>query len=240
MGLPRQVHRYFTEPASGARLSQFKFTESTNTRTAALEVFLPDRDSEQVPIDRPIPFWVLAVPRDRAEAVGALNGAPHDVEEIEALGVGYTRLELVPRGVGKLRVKAPILYFQTAPGESVEVTLEVVNEGTRQLDDVELAVDSPLRWLEELDPPLLESLGIGEERLVRLRLQPPADAAVGKYETRVRTTSFSDNQPIEAEDKTVSVEVQPEVRLAPSLILILALIGLVLGIVVFGVRLARR
>lgn len=73
-----------------------------------------------------------------------------------------------------------------------------------------------------------------------MRLQPPPDAAVGKYETRVRTTSFSDNQPIEAEDKTVSVEIQPEVSVLPSLVLILTLIGVVLGIVVFGVRLARR
>ena len=239
-GLPAQIHRYFTDTGSGARLSQFKFTESTQTRRAALEIFLPDRDSPEVPINQPIPFWVLVVPRDRLEAIGTLDGRPRSAAEIEALGVGAVRLELVPRGVGRLRVKAPILYFQTAPGEAVEVTFEVINEGTRRLDNVELTVDPPLSWTKALEPPIVETLGIGEEKRVLLRLEPPAGTAAGKYETRVRTTSFSDSQPIEAEDKTVSVEVRPVVSVAPSLVLIALLIALVLGIVVFGVRLARR
>jgi hypothetical protein len=38
----------------------------------------------------------------------------------------------------------------------------------------------------------------------------------------------------------VTVEIRQEVRLAPTVILILSLIGLILGVVVFGVRLARR
>ena len=240
VGLPSEIHRYFEDPASGARLSQFKFTESTQTRSAALEIFLPDRDSEAVPIDEPIPFWVLVVPRQQVEAIGALNGRPYSAEEIANLGVGAVRLELLPRGVGRLRVKAPMLYFPSRRGEEVVVSLDVVNEGTRRLDNVEVVADPPFEWSKVIEPAVIESLAIGEEQTVRLRLRPPAGAAVGRYETRIRTTSFSDNQPIEAEDKTVSVEIKPEVSVAPSLILILLLIGLVLGIVIFGVRLARR
>ncbi|MEM7584143.1 MAG: NEW3 domain-containing protein [Acidobacteriota bacterium] len=248
VGLPEQIHRYFEDPASGARLSQFKFTESTQTRRAALEVFLPDRDSEAVPINQPIPFWVLVVPQNRAASLEALierkrgiaGGANVSAEEIAELDVGHVRLELVPRGVGRLRVKAPMLYFPTAAGEEVEVRLDVINEGTRRLDNVEVTADTPMLWTKRIDPPVIERLEIGEERTVSLLLSPPEGATIGKYETRIRTTSFSDNQPIEADDKTVSVEIQPEVRVAPSLILILLLIALVLGIVIFGVRLARR
>ncbi len=240
VGLPPQIHRYFKDPGSNARLSQFKFTESTQTRSAALEVFLPDRDSSSVPINEPIPFWVLVVPRQSIETLGELEDRTWTAQEIATLGVGHVRLELVPRGVGRLRVKAPILYFPTAAGEEVVVRLDLINEGTRRLDNVEVTADPPLRWTKAIDPPLIESLAIGEERTVSLRLQPPADAAVGKYETRIRSTSFSDNQPIEAEDKTVSVEVQASVSVAPSLMLILMLIAFVLGIVIFGVRLARR
>ncbi|MEM7354458.1 MAG: NEW3 domain-containing protein [Acidobacteriota bacterium] len=239
-GLPGEIHRYFQDPVSGARLSQFKFTESTQTRSAALRIFLPDRDSAALPIDQPIPFWVLVIPRHQAEEIGTLNGRPYSAEEIAELGVGTVRLELLPRGVGRLRVKAPKLYFPTLPGEEVVVSLDVVNEGTRRLDNVEVVADPPLEWGKTIEPAVVERLEIGEERTVRLRLQPPSDVTVGKYETRIRTTSFSDNQPIEAEDKTVSVEIKPQVSVAPSLILILLLIGLVLGIVIFGVRLARR
>ena len=240
VGLPEEIHRYFVDPTGGARLSQFKFTESTQTRRAGLQVFLPDRDSEAVAANEPIPFWVLVIPRRRMEDVGALRGRTWTQEDVDALGVGAVRLELVPRGVGQLRVKAPILYFRTDPGAPVEVALDVVNEGTRRLDNVEVTVDPPLQWAKEVDPPVVTSLGIGEEKTVRLLLTPPESASVGKYETRIRTTSFSDNQPIEAEDKTVTVEIKPQVSVAPSVVLILALIGLILGVVVFGVRLARR
>ncbi len=240
VGLPSQIHRYFKDPASGARLSQFKFTESTQTRSAALEIFLPDRDSLDVSINEPMPFWVLVVPGQGMDALGELDGRSWSAQEVAELGVGHVRLELVPRGIGRLRVKAPILYFPTVAGEEVVVSLDLINEGTRRLDNVEVTADPPLRWTKVIEPTLIERLDIGEERTVRLRLLPPIDATVGKYETRIRTTSFSDNQPIEAEDKTVSVEVQSEVRVAPSLILILVLITVVLGIVIFGVRLARR
>ena len=53
------------DPDSGARLSQFRFRESSRTREAALRVSLPDRPGEEVAMDRPIPFYVLAIPRDR-------------------------------------------------------------------------------------------------------------------------------------------------------------------------------
>ena len=39
-------------------------------------------------------------------------------EEIEALGVGFVRLELVPRGVGRLLVRVPQLFYSIEAGES--------------------------------------------------------------------------------------------------------------------------
>ncbi len=240
VGLPSEIRRYFVDPASGARLSHFKFTESTQSRSAALEAFLPDRAGGGVVIDEPIPFWVLVVPRHRIEELGDLQSRTWSAEAVADLGLGSVRLELLPQGVGRLRVKAPMLYFPTDAGAAVEIDFEVINEGTRRLDNVELTADPPLRWTRTVTPAVVERLEVGEERTVTLRLEPPTDAVVGKYETRVRTTSFSESQPIEAEDKTVTVEIRPAVRMAPSIILILALVGLVLGVVVFGVRLAKR
>lgn len=240
VGLPPEIHRYFVDPASGARLSQFKFTESTQTRRAGLQVFLPDRDSETVTINESIPFWVLVIPGDRVAEIGDLRQPSWDQAAVDRLDVGTVRLEIVPRGVGRLRVKAPMLYFQTDPDAGVAVVFDLINEGTRRLDNIELSVDPPLGWAKELEPAVVPSLGIGEEKTVRLTLTPPADAVVGKYETRIRTSSYSDDQPIEAEDKTVTVEIRSQVKVAPSVVLILVLICLILGIVIFGVRLTRR
>ena len=238
--LPKEINRYFKDPGSSARLSQFKFTGSTQTRSAALQVFLPDRAVAEVAVDRPIPFWVLVIPRHLAADLGDLEQRTWNVESIAELGIGAVRLELVPRGVGELRVKAPQLYFPIRSGEVVIAEIELVNEGTRRLDNIEITADPPLGWDKEILPALVPSLEVGEEARVELRLRPPAEAPVGKYEIRIRSTSFSDNQPIEGEDKTVSVEIRPQVQIAPSVFLIGTMVMLILGVVVAGVRLSRR
>ncbi|HSG28518.1 MAG TPA: hypothetical protein VLA34_08570, partial [Candidatus Krumholzibacterium sp.] len=110
VGLPRQVTRYFVGGAGNARLSQLKFTERTNSVSAALRIFMPDRESELVVPGKPLQFYVLAVPRGRAEAVPDGDRTDITQEEIEALDVGYVKLEVVPRGIGRLLVRAPQLY----------------------------------------------------------------------------------------------------------------------------------
>jgi len=63
---------------------------------------------------------------------------------------------------------------------------------------------------------------------------------VGRYEVRIRTSSLSDDLPISGEDKTVTIEIRPETNILGTAIIILLIIGLVLGIVVYGIRLSRR
>ena len=240
VGLPDEIDRYFQDTASGARLSQLKFTEGSETRRASLQVFLPDRPSDELPIGSPIPFWVLVIPRDRLSELGDLDSVNPTAQTIAALDVGAVRLELVPRGVGRLRSKAPQLFLQTQPGEPVEATVELVNEGTRRLDNVEVRVDVPFGWQEEIVPELIPRLGVGEEAEVKVRLIPPADTPVGRYEARVRSTSFADEKAIEGEDKTLTVEIRQPARLGASMLLAGLMVLLVLGVVVAGVRLARR
>jgi len=102
VNLPTEVNRFFKDPASGARLSQFKFTETTNSRRAALDISLPDRPMEAVPIDQPIPFFVLVIPSDRVKDFKDLQRKKWSQEEIDKLRIGYVKLDLVPRGKGML------------------------------------------------------------------------------------------------------------------------------------------
>lgn len=240
VNLPRQVNRYFTDESGQARLSQFKFTESTNTRRAALQVSLPDRPTGEVQMDRPLVFYVLVIPQDRREALGELQGRNWTREEIDALEVGFVRLELVPRGLGRLLVKAPQLYYAVPAGQPLSLSLDVKNEGTRRLDNIELEVDPPLNWEWKVDPAVLPVLAIGEAQKLRLLITPPAGVTPGKYELRARTTSFSEGQPINGEDKSITVEILAEANLLGTAIVILLILGLVAGIVVFGIRLSRR
>ena len=189
-------------------------------------------------MDRPIPFYVLAIPRQRLDSI-SLDG-PVTPEEIEALDVGFVRLELVPRGVGKLLVRVPQLFYSIAPGETADVTLELVNDGSRRLDNVEVTAEPPHLWDKRIDPPVISSIDVGKEQKVTLHFDPPEGIAPGKYEVRIRSSSFSDDQPIEGEAKTISVEIRPDVKILAPALLAVALLGLVTGVVYTGVRLSRR
>ena len=240
VNLPKQINRYFSDTGGQTRLSQFKFTESTNTRRAALQVFLPDRPTEAVKMDQPVSFYVLVIPQEQRKTLGNIQNKTWTQDEIDALNVGYVRLELVPRGIGELLVKAPQLYYSIGAEESVQVSLNIKNEGSRRLDNIEITVDPPLHWQREVDPAVLSSLDIGEEKTVHLHLTPPENVSPGKYEIRARTTSFSENQPIDGEDKTITVEIQPEANVFGTAIIVLLILGLVAGIVIFGIRLSRK
>lgn len=240
VNLPAQINRYFKEPATQARLSQFRFTESVNTRRASLEVSLPDRPTSDVPMDKAITFYVLVVPQDQAGRIGDIQGRQWTQEQVEKLNVGYVKLELLPRGKGKLLVRAPQLYHTIKADGSAEVTVEIVNEGSRRLDNIEVKADPPLGWSKSVEPATIASLGIGEERQVQVRVAPPQGTAVGRYEIRLRTSAQSDNEPVNAEDKTATIEIQAGANILGTAFIVLLILSLVGGIVVFGIRLSRR
>ncbi|MCH8021064.1 hypothetical protein IH785_14525 [candidate division KSB1 bacterium] len=240
VNLPSQINRFFKDPGSEARLSQFKFTESTDTRRAALQVYLPDRPTAEVVIDQSISFYVLVVPRAQAPEIGNTRERQWSQDEIEALNVGYVKLDLVPRGVGKLLVRAQQLFYSIKPDETVSMNIELINEGSRRLNNVEIEADPPLNWTKQVEPAIVPVLKVSEEKRIGLSFTPPADVAVGRYEVRIRTSSLSDDQPISGEDKTVTIEIQPETNILGTAIIILLIVGLVLGIVIYGIRLSRR
>ena len=240
VNLPSEINRYFVDPATDNRLSQFQFTEGVNTREAALRIFLPERPTENVKIDESLTFYAISIPRERIEEIGDVSNREMTEAEIQALGVGYAKLELVPRGIGEILVRAPLLSFTIKPEEEVVVNLEVVNEGTRSLNNVRVEADPPLNWTDTITPDVIPTLDINEERQIQLRFKPAPNESPGRYEVRVQTTSLSDDLPIRGEDKTISIEIEAEANIFGTLIVVLLIVGLVLTIIIFGIRLSRR
>lgn len=240
VNLPAEINRYFVDAVSGNRLSQFQFTEGTNTRQIALRVFLPERPTQLVLMDDSITFYAVSIPRERADEIGDLRNRSLSIAELEALDIGYTALELVPRGIGEILVRAPQLFHTIEAGETVEVAIEVINEGTRRLDNIELEIDAPFDWIEQIEPALISTLEINGEARIQLSITPPADIIPGRYEVRVMTTSLTDDLPIRGEDKTITIQIAQQVNVYGTLIILSLIIGLVLGIIVFGIRLSRR
>ena len=240
VNLPPQIGRFFKDPAGQVRLKHVKFTESSRSLAAALEIALPDRPGENIELDRPIRFFVLAVPPDRGVDMAQLRAQDWTEEAVRELNVGYAALELVPRGRGELVVRIPQLYQAIDPDQPAQLVVELVNDGSHRLDNPELAFDLPLRWTCEIHPERLEALEIGRESRVELTLRPPEDVAPGKYNVRLRSSAVSNGEPVSGEDKTITVEVRAETNLIGTTVMVAVLLGLVLAVVVFGVRLSRK
>lgn len=240
VNLPQQINRFFKDPQTQARLSQFKFIENSNTRTAALEISLPDRPTQEIAMDKPIRFFVLVIPRDRIDEFNNVQSRSWTQEEIEKLNIGYVKLELLPRGKGRLLVRAQQLFHSIKPDGTVQLNIELVNEGTRRLDNVKIEADMPLNWTKKIDPMMIQSLDIFEEKRIRLEFTPPKNIATGRYEIRLRTTGLSDNQPVNGEDKTITAEIQPEMNVFGTIVIVLLILGVIGGIVWYGVKLSKR
>jgi uncharacterized membrane protein len=165
---------------------------------------------------------------------------PWTEQEVMALNIGYAKLELVPRGKGELLVRSPMLFYSILADDSVAMAVDIVNEGSRRLDNTELRADVPIGWTKTITPTSIPSIEIGAEARVTMSFTPPEDISPGKYEIRLRTTAMSNNQPVNALDKTVTVEIRPDSNVFGTIAIILGLIGLVGGIVMYGIRLSRR
>jgi uncharacterized membrane protein len=240
VNLPQQITHYFKDPSSDARLTQVRFTESSNSRKAALVVSLPDRPSEEVAMEKTLPFYVLVVPAGRLGELNALSGKRLSQEDIEKLNVGYVRLELTPRGKGKLLVRAQQMLYTIRSGDKAEMTLDIVNEGTQPLQNIELKPDAPLNWTRDVEPKLIPLLGVGEEKKVIITCVPPAGVSVGRYDVRIQTYALSGTEPVTAEDKIMTVEIAAGTNILGTAIIVLLIIGAVGSIVVFGIRLAKK
>ncbi len=98
VNLPREISRTFKGASGRVRLSQMKFTESTRTKSAGLEITMPDRPTDDVAMDKPITFYALVIPREKMIDLPDLRSRVWSLDDIEALDVGFVRLEAVPRG----------------------------------------------------------------------------------------------------------------------------------------------
>jgi len=206
----------------------------------SLRTFLPDRDDDEVVIDKPLVFYALVLSRDEREKMGSLVGKKFTQDELDTVQGGKVKLELVPRGVGRIEVRAPSLYHEITVGDSIDMDVTIRNDGTRRLDNIRIETDNPLNWRSIIEPDLIRALDPEKEEIVHLTFIPPSDVGVGAQEVKIKTEALADNRRVQTEDKTVRVQVQAKTPILWTAVLIMLLIGLVLGIVIFGIKISRR
>jgi hypothetical protein len=239
VGLPRDVASTFRDPGSGARVSQIRFAGGETQKHLQIQVSLPQRSAGTFSVDEPLRFWVLAL--DEAHAAELETRlAREGIEAARALRAGRTELEVIPRGVGRVEVRAPNLYHEIDPGETVSLQVALRNNGSRRLDSVRVRLEPPLGWEATVAPDFLERIEVDAEAAVQLTLVPPPGVRLGDYEARFRTESAAADQRVETEDKTLRIHVAAASSWIGTASLLAALLGLVAALVVVGVRLTRR
>jgi len=250
VGLPRDIRYEFRDPESGARLTQVRFPVGMSQRDLDLTLFLPQRAGGTLPremLDRPLSFFVLAMDEaaaaEHARLLRVADDDPGDGESVipmvEQIGAGSARLELIPRGVGEVEIQSPNLYHEIAPDEDLQVEVVVRNTGSRRLDGLRLETEAPLGWRAQVEPDLVTSLPVDAETRIQLHIFPPSEVSVGDYQVRLRASSSAADRLVESREATFRIHVRQAANPWLTLGLAVLLVGLVAGIVVFGVRLTR-
>jgi hypothetical protein len=245
VNLPTQITYEFSDPATSARLSQIKFSEGVTSLKLQLKLFLPKNPDDRVVLDKPLEFFVLALDNDqtqrlRAIEAGAGGAAAVGLDAIEGLKAGMVKLELIPRGVPKVEVQAVNLYHEIKAGDTIAMDVTIRNTGTRKLNNVRVFCDLPLNWRVEIAPDLIATLEQNKDEVVKIRFLPPDGVSVGDYEPKIRTDAIADNRRVESEDKIVRIHITSKANVLGIGALVLLLVGLLVGIVVFGIKLTRR
>ena len=228
-GLPTGVAAEFRDPESKARLTQIRFQEGEDERRLQLAVTLPQRAGGALRADHPFRFAVVVADAAAGAAVASDTDA-----------VGRIALELVPRGLPRVELRAVNLYHEVAAGDSAVAELVVRNSGSRALDDLRLRADPPSGWRADFVPTAIGSLSVDAERAIRLVVRSPPDAAVGDYEARVRVESASADRRLETEDKLLRLHVADRGTPIGSAIIVALLVLMLVGVGVVGRRWVNR
>lgn len=242
INLPQQISYEFVDTQTQARLSQIKFTEGITSMQLSLRLYLPKNADEQVVIDTPLEFYCLALDEEQSSKLNELlsGSSSLDSKTIESLRAGRVKLEIIPRGVGKVEVQAVSLYHEIKVGQDVNMEVRVKNTGTRRLNNIRIFADLPLNWRSEIQPDLIPSLDQGKEEIVEIGFFPHEEISVGDYEPKIKTECIADNRQVESEDKIVRIHITARTNVLGISLLVLFLVGLLVGIVVFGIKLTRR
>ncbi len=229
--LPPDLEAVFLSGEGGSRLHQIRFGEGETVKNLDLRITLPERTMDGgVLVAAPTQFLVVLEQANLDQGATPAAGPP----------IGKIQLELVARGIGKLEVLAVNLYQEVFPGDGAEFSIQVRNSGTRRLAGVRVTVQAPADWDSIVEPSSLPELEVDQQSRVRIRLTPPAQAAVGDYPVKIEALASASNRVVQSENKTARLRVVARPDLWGSALVYGLLLALLALLVFVGVKLTRR
>jgi hypothetical protein len=239
--LPQRIDYAFHN--DGAKVNQVKFDETTSKVQVQLQLEIPEKLNERF-IGRTRSFFALVTNPSEYAQINALRAKygddPIPEKEIKTLKSDYVKLELIPKGIGKLEVLVSNRYQEIKVDEELQIRVEFLNRGTVAVQNIKAALDLPYEWEEEVDPALIKILDPGERIAINIKARPPVDIAIGDYELGVEAQGQVGTENIESLEKNITVRVGARSNIAGNTILIGILVLLVCGIGLASVKISRR
>jgi hypothetical protein len=239
--MPPQINCYFVE--GGARITSVRFTEEVSKHNLILTVSIPQKLDVGM-IDKKIDFQAWIATSAQLEKINKLkrqyvpNKIPAD--ELDAIDAARVDLTLIPRGTGRLEILINNLFEEIKPQQDVRIRADLYNDGTLTLFNIIPEILPPLNWEARVEPNNIERLLPNEKLQINIHLQPGTDVGVGEYETSIEARGQSGSDVIEAIEKRLKVRISAQTNIMATLLLVGGLVILIVGIVVFGVKLSRR
>ncbi|UCG59661.1 MAG: hypothetical protein JSU70_09105 [Phycisphaerales bacterium] len=241
--MPAQMNCSFVDLSSGARLTSVRFTENVSKQNLTLRVSIPQKLDVEM-IDKTIGFQAWVLTAKQAEALNNLKqqyaGQAIPASDLNEINAARVDLALIPKGTGRLEILINNLYEEIKPQQEVNIKADLHNDGTLTLFGIIPEISPPLGWAAEISPNTIEKLSPGDKESIRIYLKPGSEVGVGEYEAQIEARGQSGSEMVDALEKRLKIRISAETRIAATLILVLALVGLITGIVFMGVRLSRR
>ena len=241
LGLPRRIETSFVD--DGAKVNQVKFDENKARDTLALQLEIPEKLDRRF-VGRTRTFFAIVTETSQYGAIRDLRARfgddPIPEEDVKSLRAQYVKLELIPKGTGKLEVLVANKYQEIEVSEELRIRVEFLNRGSVAVQNIKAALDLPYQWESEVDPTIIKRLEPDERASVTILARAPVDIAVGNYELGIEAQGQVGNENIESLEKNLNIHVSASSNVAGNVILIGILIFLVVGIGVASVRISRK
>jgi len=238
--LPVQISYEIRNIATKTRISQVKFAEGNTNIDLSFQLFLPKRADENILIGQPVAFYVLVFGPKEIEKYGSQNRVELTEDQLMNLTCGKVKLEVTPRGTGDLYLKIDKLYYDITASDKIKTDAVIKNNGTVPLYNIQTNLTMPPGWQCTIEPSNISQLTANEEQTISIEIIPPSDIGVGEMEIILKAEATANNYQINADDKILRIHISSKANVLGISILTILLIGVVVIIVIGGLKLSKR
>ncbi|MBW7991023.1 MAG: hypothetical protein FVQ84_13535 [Planctomycetes bacterium] len=236
-----QINCSFVE--GGSRITSVRFSEEVSKHNLILRVSIPQKLDVSM-IDKKIDFQAWIATSAQLEKINKLKrqyaASTISANELDAIEAARVDLTLIPKGTGRLEILINNLFVEIKPQQDVNIRADLHNDGTLTLFNIIPEISPPLGWEAQVEPKNIEQLLPNEKQQIEIHLQPGTDVGVGEYEAQIEARGQSGSEVIEALERRLKVKISAHTNIMATLLLVGGLVILIVGIVVFGVKLSRR